>query len=336
MGRPQDAFMLFPYAVKAASYGTAVADGSITDWPKLISPGLVQQSQPEDLDQDEITGHPYTSSSGAFVTQKRTRANIEFKAGVDFLTFLLVSLFGNVSTSGAGDFSHVIKWPGLGVDAPIDFSVIQATNRNVAANEFKYNGVFVNQIEININEPGPILCTAELLGDGSAAVVAVSNPAIDAATEGLKLKYEQMTVKLGPIGTEDVTNLFRSATIRANANVVMMPRPDKGQNVAEIHYGAQEPILEIELVFKGERGDTLYNYWANRTAIKLDLLISIGATQQIRFQMNSARVPGELDEIEVFDDIDHRLTLPIRGEFNATDKSPFIITGKNTIAAYLA
>lgn len=335
MGRPQDSWMQFPFAVKESAYGTVVSDGSITDWPKLTSPGLAQRQQLEDTDQDEIKGHPYVSPVGDFVHSQRTSASLEFKGGVSFLTFLFASIFGNVLSTGSTDFSHEIKWPGAGVDSPFSFSVIQNTNRNGSGAQFKYGGVYVNSIEVNITEPGPILCTAELVGDGSQVTSVTVDPGIDTATTADKLKYEQTVVLFGPIGTEDVTNLFRSVIIRASANVIMMPRPDKGQNVAEIHYGAQDPVLEIELVFKGERGDTLYNYWANRTVVKLDLTISIGANNSIRFQMNQAKVIGDLDEIEVFDDIDHRLTFPLRAQFNTADASPFIITGKNQIAAYL-
>jgi len=335
MGRPQDSWMVFPFAVKEAAFGTVVADGAITDWPKLTSPGLAQRAQQEETDQDEIKGHPYVSPVGDFVHSQRTSASLEFKGGVSFLTFLLGSLFGNITSSGSVNFDHEIKWPGAGVDAPLSFSVIQNTNRNTAVSQFKYGGVIVNSVEINISEPGPILCTAELMGDGSQVASVTVDPAIDTATTADKLKYEQTTVLFGPLGTEDVTNIFRSVIIRASANIIMMPRPDTGQNVAEIHYGAQEPILEVELVFKGERGDTLYNYWANRTVVKLDLTISLGANNSIRFQMNQAKVVGDLDEIEVFDDIDHRLTLPLRAQYNTADASPFIITGKNQIAAYL-
>ena len=44
MGRPQDAFMLFDYALKESSYGAGVIDGGITTWPKLTSPGLAIQT----------------------------------------------------------------------------------------------------------------------------------------------------------------------------------------------------------------------------------------------------------------------------------------------------
>ena len=94
-------------------------------------------------------------------------------------------------------------------------------------------------------------------------------------------------------------------------------------------------MLEIDLTFKGERGDTLYNYWANRTDIKLDLLIQIDANNSLRFQMNQVKVKGDSGDNEVFDGIDHRVGLPLRVDYDATDASPFIITGKNTLAAYL-
>ena len=154
MGRPQDVFVLFDYSVKEDAYGTPVPDVGITDWQKLTSPGLAIQTQDEDTDQDEISGHPYVSATGPFIHSKRTRASLEFKAGVDFVIFVLASLFGNVASVAPTNFTHPIKWPGSGVDGRLSTSVIQATNRAVAATKRKFNGVFCNSFEMNLTETG--------------------------------------------------------------------------------------------------------------------------------------------------------------------------------------
>ena len=107
MGRPQDAAILFNYAAAESAYGTATAEGTI--FPKLTGPGIAQRSLAEDVDMDEITGHPYTTEGGGDVIHNEANGTIEFKAAVDLLAFLVAALNGNVSTTGAGPYTHTVK-----------------------------------------------------------------------------------------------------------------------------------------------------------------------------------------------------------------------------------
>lgn len=332
-GRPQDVFWLINYAVKEATYDATVVAGST--WHKLNGPGLIHHTKVEEEDMDEIKGHPYTTDGGADVTEDRAGGSIEFKGGFDLLTWFYAMIFGNVATSGVGPFTHVIKWPGSGVASPFSTSVIQATDRGDIANtQREFAGVYPNSVELVIENPGAPQATVELQGSGTQIADTTAIPAIDSAVEGSRFLYENMVVLFGP-ASEDVTNLFRRLTIRATADVRQIPLPGSGTTVGEIHYGEQGPILEAELVLKGQKGDTLYNYWANRTKVIFDVKFTSGANS-LAFVAKSVRVKADAGEIESFDGIDHRLTLPLRFEFNAVDASPFIITGINDVTAYLA
>ena len=332
-GRPQDIFWLLNYAVKEATYDATVTPGSV--WHKVNGPGLIHHTKAEETDQDEITGHPYVSEGGGKVTEDRANGSIEFKGGLDLLTYFYAMLFANVSVSGVGPFVHVIKWPGSGVLSPFSTSVIQCTDRQDVSNTQKeFAGVYPNSVELVIENPGSVQATVELLGSGTQTTDSTAAPAIDSAVEGDRVRFENLVVKLGP-ASEDVTSLFRRLTLRATADVRQIPLPGSGTTVGEIHYGTQAPILEGELVLKGQKGDTRYNYWANRTKVIFDMKLTTGA-KSLQVVANSAVVNADAGEIEGFDGIDHRLTLPLRFEYNTSDASPFIITGTNDITAYLA
>ena len=98
MPRPQDVFTLLNYAVKESAYGGGTAIGTI--WHKMNGPGVVLLNKTEDTDQDEVTGTPYVSEGGGVVTEDRTAGSVEFKGGLDLLTFFYAALFANVSVTG--------------------------------------------------------------------------------------------------------------------------------------------------------------------------------------------------------------------------------------------
>jgi len=332
-GRPQDIFWLLNYAAKEATYDATTAPGAV--WHKVTGPGLIHHTKAEETDQDEIKGHPYVTDGGADLTEDRSSGSIEFKGSVDLLTYFYAMLFGNVATTGAGPYTHTIKWPGSGVGSPFSISLIQCTDRGDTTNTQKeFAGVYPNSVELVIENPGSAQATVELQGSGTQTTDSTSAPAVDSAVEGNRLLYENIVMKLGP-ASEDVSALFRRVTLRATADVRQIPLPGSGTTVGEIHYGAQAPMLEAELVLKGQKGDTIYNYWANRTKVIFDLLISVGANS-LSIVANSTRVKADAGEIEGFDGIDHRLTLPLRFEYNNTDTTPFTIVGINDEATLLA
>lgn len=327
-GRPQDVFVLFDWTKKEATYGAGVTLGTTT-WQKYTGPGIVHHTKAEDVDQDEIKGHPFVSDGGGVVIEDRTRGSLEFKAATDPLVFFFGILFGNIAKAGIADpFTYTVKWPGSGVASPFSTMMVQATDRGDAANtQKKYNGIFANTVELTLENPGPAIVRVDLLGDGSDAADVTTVPAVDAATRGDGLRYEHLTLKFGP-ASEAITTKFRRLTLRANADTQLIPLPGSTTKVGEIKYGVNAPTLDGELVVSGQRGDTLYNYWANRTKVVFDMLLSIGANDQLGIICKSTRVPGDAGEIEGFDGIDHTLTLPLRFEYNATDASPFILTAK--------
>ncbi len=332
-GRPQDIFWLLNYAAKEATYDATTVPGAI--WHKVNGPGLIHHTKTEETDQDEITGNPYVSDAGGSVIEDRVNGSIEFKGSVDLLTYFYAMLFANVATTGAGPFTHAITWPGSGVLSPFSVSLIQATDRgNIANTQKEFAGVYPNSIELVIENPGSVQATVELQGSGTQTADTTAIPAIASAVEGIRLRYADLVMKFGP-ASEDISTLFRRLTLRATADVRQIPLPGSGTTVGEIHYGPQAPILEGELVVKGQKGDTLYNYWANRTKVIFDMKLTSGANS-LAIVANSTMINADAGEIESFDGIDHRLTLPFRFEYNVAATTPFTITGINSVATYLA
>lgn len=339
MGRPQDVFAFLGYTPKEASYGAAVANASLTQFHKLQGPGLINLSRTVETDADAIKGHPYTTDGGAVVTEDRVKGSFEFKNNTDLTAFFIILALAKVSTSGISpDFTHVTKWPGSGVDAPWSTSIIQGKDRNQTSSFRKYDGIVPASVEFSIEKPGMILTKVELVGDGSDSdASAVVAPAINSAIDGGdRLYYEHLTTMgFGP-AAESVLSIFRKLTVKLNTGLELKPRPDKLTKVAEIHYGKEAPSLEVELVVKGRNGDTVYNYWKNRTKLQFNMLLQKSATRSLQLQGNAVRAAEDAPNPESFDGIDHILTLPLRFEYVTADASPFIWTAKNGIAVYAA
>jgi hypothetical protein len=329
MARPQDTYLKWDLANAEATYGAGVTPAT---WFKLTGAGLFQREFEFDDDMKEITGHPYVSDGGAKVIRRSVSGSLEYKVNVDLLTYLVASICGGVTTTGSGPYTHTVKWPGSGVVSPKTFSVIQASDRNSTASMFEYNGIYPNSVGFTVDQPGAILGTVELQGDGSqVATAGDSVPAIDSDTGGNRLYQEQAVIKLGP-SSQVVTTIFRSMSATWTADVQQRVLPSTAPLVGEIEYGEDAPSLEVALTVKGQKGDTVWGYFNSETKVVFDITITDG-TNSIQLVLSSARVMA-LEE--AFDGIDHVLNMTLRSEYNATDASPWKFIGVNSVSAYLA
>lgn len=337
--RPQDVFWQLKLGNKEASYGAGVDLSSGPQWYKVQGPGLFHLAQKQEDDSKDVKGHPFVSDGSSVITELHTKGTIEFKLNTELGMFLIAAAMAKVTTTGSTNYTHVSKWPGAGVDAPWSFSVIQCTDRNNMSSCRQFNGVYVEDIEITLDKSGFVMCKANLKGDGSFVdASSITAPAINSALEGNRLHYEHLaTMIMGPLGSESLQTIFRKLHIKIQTQVKEIRRPDAGLKVAEIHYGEAAPSLEVELTVRGRRGDTLYNYFTGQTKLIFDALLQISSTQSLRLQGNAVRIKEDASDPEHFDNtIDHCLKLPLRFEYLSADVSPFIFTGKNTVAAYLA
>lgn len=340
MSREKDVFLLMDIASRESSYGNGA--GTLDDWYKFNGPGLFQASKTIDDDADEVTGTQYPTEGSGLETEENSSGSVEFKANSELLPFFTGAMCANLQTTGeSAPFSHVVKAPGSGVDSPWSFAAIQATDRNTAASIYQYDGLVVNSLEFEINEVGPILVSAEILGSGKlTAVPGTSVPAIASALSGNRLIQKDVTLILGPNGTEELTpggaNILRSVRVRMNANMIMDRPPGSGAIASAAYYGqGMNPSLEVELVVRGKRGDTIWNYWRNQTKLVFDLSVGDGVNQNMQLQGNSVRIQGDPGEMEGFDETGDILTLPLKFEYVPADSSPWIWTFLNSVQAYL-
>jgi len=129
-----------------------------------------------------------------------------------------------------------------------------------------------NSIEFSIDDAGMIICTVELLGDGSETdKSATSPPALNTILAGTPLLKKDLKVYLDAVdGSTDITTQFRRLNFRINANIQQIWTPASGEKVGEVYYGSgANPSVECELILKGRRGGTFYNYYSQQTGLVL-------------------------------------------------------------------
>ncbi len=159
-------------------------------------------------------------------------------------------------------------------------------------------------------------------------------PAIGTSLKGDRLRFEHVTCKLGPLGTEDLSGVFRKFSLKFSADIQEEPRASRGTKVGTIFYGADAPKVECSLVLEGRKGDTVWNYWKNRTALKLDFTAALSASRSLQIQANSVEIPKDSgDLVSIENGIVPVLTLPLRFHYVSADASAYIITVLNDIAA---
>jgi hypothetical protein len=143
-------------------------------------------------------------------------------------------------------------------------------------------------------------------------------------------------LKFGPLGTEDIGSLFRSMTMKLNCNVVQFPDAASGTKVGSVYYGqGAYPMLEVTLVVKGKRGDTIWNYWQNRTECIIDFDLTKDANDSIALAASSIYIDPEA-ELCSYDESGPILTLPLKFYYNVADGYAWNWTTTNELTAILA
>ena len=339
--RASQFFWLTQLAAKEATYGAGIAPlSNLNQWFHLNGASLIAADMEEDTDEDEAKGFVGISESGGTVTAKRSEGELEYKLNIELFPLFLKSLVANISTSGVTDYTHLFKQPAGSVQSPHSFNVVQATDRLDTSTFFEYRGIVANNINLSLDGKKPWQCTVGLKGDGSELdASAVTAPSIGNSLLGTRLLKKHTTLKLGPLGTEDVTDLIRELNITLNGDLQELELPSRGELVGRWDFAEKNPMLEAEVVLAAKKGGTLYSYWRNRDTTKLifDLLIENTATKSIRLQGNSVRVKaGNPNPVEYRNGIEQVVRLPLRFEYNVTDASHYIWTVKNQTATYLA
>jgi hypothetical protein len=320
---------------KETTFGVAQADGSMTHWLPVTEAAFADLGVQYRTDAEEINGFvgetSHQEESRSATVQRKMQASVESIAWSVFM------MLGNVVSSGTTpNFTHVGKWRSICTVNPPSFSFVEGLIcAGSTATYWLYKGSVVDQVTVEVSGKGFVQLTITVKTDGSeTAKTSFTWPASAAAVN--KLVGAMLTLKCGPIGTEDLTSLVRSFKFTLNAGVTEPPSIGNVL-VTEYQYGGSNPTLEIEFTIKGDKSHTLYAAMQSGlstgtpTNQKLDALLQVNANSSIRLFCSkgiaNATVKPSGNETN--------LVVKYMPEHNVTDSGPAVITAKNAIASYL-
>jgi len=313
---------------KEAAFGTQIPDGDLDDMVKMTDIDFAQVETTYRTDEDEITGfggpteHEVESKTGSLARK--------FNASVETIAAFVFWLLGRVTTTGAGPFTHVGKWPSICTLIPPSFSMIEGLDcPGSTGTIWLYKGMVVDSLTIEVNGKAAVVLTLNLKTDGSeTAKASFTFPTSYAAVN--RLLGSMLTIKLGP-ALENISSVFRTLKITINAAMEEPPNVAAGVNVAEYQYGDQKPDLQIELSIKGDKSHAVYGYYQNNTNVKFEALLqkAAGASVKLGCEKGVVKVTPGREGRET------RLNITYMPEWNTTDDGPGTWTIINSVASYL-
>lgn len=271
----QDTFFAIPFTPREVNLGDGVPDINLTKWFSAEEPVIMSAGATVSTDNEEVKGYYGTTKGAQKILTKRRQCTLRMKANSEILPLLLGSMSGAVNTTdlgGPGPFEHKFPYPAEDgcTKTPYTFSIVCATDRCEPTTHRKHNGVVCTEISIEVERNGDVMLTATLVADGSDEdASAFTPPAVGTAIFGHRFRFNDLTLLMGPLGTENISNLFRSLTISANSNMQEEYNAERGELIGEYVKGGA-PTLEVSLVVDGTVGDTLWGYWRNQDYLILD------------------------------------------------------------------
>src|SRR5215471_10617626 len=262
MGTPASYKWLIGTIKAEGSFGVAMATADLTDWYKIKEADFSALDTIFESDEDEING--FVGATDYTVQERRGTMARKAKASVELITWALGMMLGNVSSSGATpNYTQTIKWRNVCAVNPPSFSFIEGEDCvGQTATNWLYKGVVINTLTLEFNGKGPGALTLGLMHDGSeTAQPSVIFPVAGAAYIVNKLFGYHLTVKLGPLGTEDITPILRSWKMTLNSGIVEPPSMAAGVLVPEYQYGPKNPKIDIEITVKANKAHPIYGYY---------------------------------------------------------------------------
>jgi hypothetical protein len=343
MAKKQAAWWLIGHTPRAAAYGTAVADGSLTKWYRTDDPILLDYGGEEVTDENEVKGYDGVSEDGVYHTKSRATVTVATEPSLELIGHFLAQMFGNVATTGAADpWTHVTIQPGLELSRPYSTSMITGEDRFSADSTKKHNGVVPTSINLSWSQDTPEgSMSVGLLTDGEPAVSAVSVPAVGTSLRGSRVRLEHFVIQLGPQGAMvNVSALVRGIEISMESSYAEEQRASRGTKLGTIFYPELGVSVQTTLILEGIEGDARWEYWNAETLLELDLTATVAAGPPARsFKLTAPAVwiPREAGQIASIDGgIVPILTLPLRKRYKVASATAYTFTTVNDVPAYMA
>jgi len=157
------------------AYGTAIADGSLTEMFSLVDNVLPDRSQDIVDDTDLLKGHEFREDANAYEVLF-DNINIPMNnvpASAEFLAWLFASALGDVTSteiSASGDFDHEIKLMDICADgAQLPSRTLGLLWSGSSTVNTKYKGCVVNTLTLRITDRGRVTVDVQFITDGDEA-----------------------------------------------------------------------------------------------------------------------------------------------------------------------
>lgn len=322
--------------LKEAVFGVQETLASLTDWFKVKEAEFGEIQTSFETDDDEING--YIGATEHIVFERKGVVSRKCKATLELLSWLIHMMLGNnVVTGTTPNFISTVKWRTICDVNPPSFSFLEALDcAGATATYLLYKGCIVESFSLEVNGKGPAQLSFNLKTDGSetaqpSATLPVSPYVVN------KLFGYMLTVKFGPLGTEDVSALIRSWKMTVTMGSVEPPSIAGGVLVAEQQYGMKNPKLDIEFVLKGDKSSAIYQYYstpgapATITDVKHVASLTVNANRSIVLtnSRGKAIVTSKPQGNET------QLTVKFEEEHQSTDSGPGVFVCKTGIATFL-
>lgn len=310
--------------------GAAVDATFLTDMIKAQEIEFAKVDTDYRDDSDELTG--YAGPTEFEVEKKSGSLGRKFKCRLEWAAGFLIWLLGRVTTSGAGPYTHTVRWPQICTLNPPSFAMIEGLDcAGATATFFGYKGCVVDQWTLERPNQGAEICSTAIKHDGSETAKA-SFVFPTTYTTGNALLGTMDTLKCGTAGTENLTSILRTWKISISAGIAQPEGANSGVFVGEYQYGDGKPDLQIEFSIKADKSHALYGNYKNNDTVIFDLLIEkTAAALSMKLHCTTAKVKCE----EVRQGSETRLNVTVMPMWNATDDGPGVWTIIDAIATYL-
>jgi len=303
--------------VREAAFGVQQSDASLTDWFPTKEADLAETEVMWETDEDEITGAMGATKHTVF--ERKGSISRKCKATLEHVVWALMMMFGNVATTGTTpNFTSTIRWRDKCTLNPFSFSFLEGLScAGSTGTLILYKGCIVETITLEFNGKGPGSLTLGLKHDGSETAKPSATLPVSWYVSNA-LFGNMLNVKLGPLGTEDITGIARSWKMTITMGSVEPPSlSSSGIYVAEQQYGLKNPKIDVEIVAHFDKSHAIYGYsqGATPTTVKHIAAITVNADRSLVLTQSSGKVQVSVKPVGS----EFQGTIKFLEEFNTTD-----------------
>lgn len=276
---------------KQTTYGTALLDASLTRRLRFDQSAFAQFTKEYYSDIDRAgKGHEYPT------VRIPVGKDVQFSLGGDLDDFLAGWLlaFGmcNVVTTGAGPFTHTIKFELANFIAP----VTTVYGEDASAIKTKWSDLAVRQIKFSGGAKGPVQFSVDFMGSGNFTDVVVAPPALPTP---VYLLGSDTDILLGPpAAAVSIKERVRSWEVTIVTDVEQHRAPGGGLVSTFAKLGLRRAT--VNLVVAAQAADDIRTLEVNDTLQELQINTNSGAAAQMNLKFPNLyfKVVAQADRLE--------------------------------------